>query len=137
MADDELTLRVPSDLAWDLADEGFEQVEQLRSSDWLSQGVMLAVNVVGATADLTTLILAKGSIAQFALHLTGWATRKTRNEHVNRLAVSFDITYPGSARAQRHFEAEFNSSDEIPDSLRDSMISFIAAALDVGDDSKR
>jgi hypothetical protein len=130
----ELTVRVPQDLAWDLVDEGFRQVEQLRGSDWLSQGVTVAVTVVGATADLTTLILAKDSIARFVRRVTTWALGESGGADLNRLRVRFDVTRPGSTRSQRHFEAELTTSDPISDTEMSRIISFIAAAFDDSSD---
>lgn len=126
---DELTVSVPYDLAWDLVDEGFGQAEQLRGLDWLPQGVVLAVTVVGVTADLTTLVLAKDSISRFVHRVAGWATGQAKNVPLNELTLRLDIVHPADTRSDRHIKMQISRPDAFSDKEISEMTSFITAVF--------
>jgi hypothetical protein len=121
---------VPCDLGWDLVDEGFEQAEQLRGLDWLSQSATIAVTVVGATADLTTLVLAKDSISRFVRRLAAWATGQAKNTGLNQLTLRLDITHPGDTVSDQHIEVQISRSGRFSSEDVSRFVSFMTAGFD-------
>ena len=62
---EELRVHVPADLARELEEDGIEELERVRSLDWLAQDATIAVTAVGTAANLTTILLAKDAVARF------------------------------------------------------------------------
>jgi len=125
---DELYVRVPDDLARDLDEEGIEEVEQVRSLDWLSQSAPIAVSVVGVAANLTTVLLAKDSIARFAQRLASWAAGRTRTAPGSVLTIRFDAQGPDEG-SRSSIVAEVSAAGALSEADIARWTSFLAAAF--------
>jgi hypothetical protein len=125
---DELCVRVPDDLARELDEEGIEEVEEVRSLDWLGQSAAVAVTLVGTAANVTTVLLAKDSIAKFARSLTGWAACRPHSASADKVVIRLEARGPEDG-AHLTFEIEVPAAGGIAEADMARLMSLLAAAF--------
>jgi hypothetical protein len=126
---EEVYVRVPRDLAKELDRDGIEELERVRSLDWLAPTATIAVMLVGAGADLTTVLLARDSLAQFANRLFTWARRRSQEASGSVLTVHIDVKATGDNSLRRSLDLKFSSTDETPQIDTEALLPILRAAF--------
>jgi hypothetical protein len=126
---EETYVRVPRDLAKELDRDGIEELEQVRSLDWLAPTATIAVTLVGAGADLTTVLLARDSLAQFANRLLTWGRRRSQEVSGSVLTIHIDVKGTGDNSSRRSLDLKFSSTDETPQIDTEALLPILRATF--------
>jgi len=126
---DDLRVCVPADLARELEADGIEELEQVRSLDWLAQSATIAVTVVGTAANLTTVLLAKDALGRFIHRVASWAAGRANGAPANELTIRFDRQDADGEGSRRSIVAKISGPGTLSGEELTVLMSFIAAAF--------
>jgi hypothetical protein len=124
----ELYVSVPADLAWELDQDGIEEVARVRGIEWLAQSAAIAITATGAAANVTTVLLAKDSIARFVHRFAGWAGRKGQSESESSFTVCVQSRH-GTQGAEEQLSVKLSASGPLTESDRARIVSLLEASF--------
>lgn len=124
----EIYVSVPADLAWELDQDGIEEVGRDRSIAWLAQSAAVAITVTGAAANMTTVLLAKDSIARFVRRFADWASRRGKSGSESSFTVSVESRH-GTQSAEDQLTVKVSAVGALSEDDSAKIVSLLEAAF--------